>query len=306
MKRLLQIASLAVALTGAAVQAQTPAAKPLSTNWEDLTSADFVKGLARSGGVCMLPIGSVDKFGPAGPLGTNLYLVRLVAQEAAKQEYAVVFPAYFASVTGSDSANPGTISYSPKLRVELLQETIGEMARNGCKKILLVNGHTTNMPFLATFLEDFHQTPHDYVLYYVYGPEFPVFAAQYAKLPKDIQPSAPGVDGHGGEERIAALLAYYPELVHPERGHDEPVTIGHGTANERNTAPKHIASGFVDGVSSSYSGDPSGATAMRGKALVKYVVDRLVGVIKDVKADDKTLEVEKTYIKMRDNPSAGK
>lgn len=311
MKCLLQIAGLAVALAPFAlpVQAQTAVAAPapaLSAKWEDLTSADFVKALKKSSNTCMLPIGSVDKFGPAGPLGTNLYLVRLVALEAAKQDYALVFPTYIGSVATSDSADPGTIAYSPKLRVELLQETISEMARNGCKKILLVNGHTPNMAFLSTFLEDFHQSAHDYALYYVYGPEFPVFAAQYAKLPKDIQPSGPGVDGHGGEERIAALMAYYPDLVHPERAHDEPMTVGHGTANERNEAPKHIASGFVDALSSGYSGDPSHATPARGAALVKYVVDRLAGVLRDVKADSKTLENEKAYIRMRDTPVAGK
>jgi creatinine amidohydrolase len=301
MKRLFHTLAIAMAVASLPAQAQTLPAK-----WEDLTAADFVKALAKSGGTCMLPIGSVDKFGPAGPLGTNLYLVRLVALEAAKQEYAIVFPDYFASVTGSSAALPGTIAYSPHLRVELLQETIGEMARNGCRKILLVNGHTTNMPFLSTFLEDFHQQPHDYALYYIYGPEFPVFASQYAKLPKDIQPSAPGVDGHGGEERIAALLAWYPDLIHLDRAHDEPSSGGHGAANERDIAPRHTASGFVDSVSNGYSGDPSGATVTRGKALVKYVVDRLVLALKDIKADDKTVEVEKTYIRMRDNPSAGK
>ena len=36
-----------------------------------------------------------------------------------------------------------------------------------------------------------------------------------------MQPSKPGVDGHGGEERIAAMLAYYPDLVHLDRAHDE-------------------------------------------------------------------------------------
>jgi creatinine amidohydrolase len=303
MKRSLRIAACAVTLvlTAAISQAQS-----LSPKWEDLTSADFVKALQQSGGVCMLPYGSVEKFGPSGPLGTNLYLARLVALEAAKQEYAVVFPEYFAAITTSTSTLPGTITYSPHLQVELLEETISEMARNGCKKILIVNGHSPNMSFLSTFLDNFHQTPHNYALYYVYGPEFPVFAAQYAKLPAEMQPSKPGVDGHGGEERIAAMLAYYPDLIHLDRAHDEPVDVGHGTANEQTTSPRHIASGFMDALPTGYSGDPSGATVTRGKALVKYVVDRLVTVIKDVKADNKTLEAEKAFTERREDPDATK
>jgi len=282
------------------------AAQTLSPKWEDLTSADFVKALQQSGGVCMLPMGSIEKFGPSGPVGTNLYLARLVALEAAKQEYAIVFPAYFATETGGASTLTGTITYSPHLMMELLEETTSEMARNGCKKILLVNGNSANTTFLAFFLANFNQKPHDYAVYSIYGPEFPVFAAQYAKLPAEMQPSAPGVDGHGGEERIAAMLAYYPDLVHLDRAHDEPTSTGHGTANEQSTLPKHVASGFMDSLPSGYSGDAAGATATRGKALVKYVVDRLVLAIKDVKTDNTTLSVEKQFTERRENPQATK
>src|SRR5579863_6233375 len=97
----------------------------------------------------MLPMGSIEKFGPSGPLGTNLYLARLVALEAAKQEYAIVFPENFASVTTSTSTLPGTIAYSPQLQMQLLQETTSEMARNGCRKVLLVNGHSSNISMIA-------------------------------------------------------------------------------------------------------------------------------------------------------------
>jgi creatinine amidohydrolase len=274
----------------------------LPTKWEDLTSADFVKALKQSGGVCMLPIGSLEKFGPSGPIGTNLYLARLVALEAAKKEYAIVFPDYFASVTASTSTLPGTVAYSQHLILELLDETTREMARNGCKKILLVNGHSSNTSMIAFFLASLMQTPHDYTVYSIYGPEFPVFAAQYAKLPPEMQPSKPGVDGHGGEERISAMLAYYPDLVHLDRAHDEPTTVGHGTATE-GQAPKHIGSGFMDSLPTGYDGDAAGATATRGKALVQYCVDRLVKVIKDVKSDNTTPNVEKDFSKVRETPA---
>ena len=287
-------------LTATLCKAQT-----LSPKWEDLTSADFVKALKQSGGVCMLPMGSIEKFGPSGPLGTNLYLARLVALEAAKQEYAIVFPEYFASADTGSSGLPGAVAYSQHLQLELLQETVSEMARNGCKKVLLVNGHSPNMAMISYFQSNLQLTPHDYVVYSIYGPEFPVFAAQYAKLPKEMQPSGPGVDGHGGEERIAAMLAYYPDLVHLDRAHDEPVELGHGTADE-GSAPKHLGAGFMDSLTTDYSGDAAGATATRGKALVKYCVDRLVKDLRDIKADNKTLENQKLFQKQRENPAAAK
>jgi creatinine amidohydrolase len=295
-KTLLSLALAATLLTTVAH------AQSLSPKWEDLTSADFVKALQQSGGVCMLPMGSIEKFGPSGPLGTNLYLSRLVALEAAKKEYALVFPEFYATITTGASTLAGTINYSTHLQEELLTESIGEMARNGCKKILLVNGNSSNTSFLAFFLNSVNQTPHDYALYTIYGPEFPVFAAQYAKLPKEMQPSAPGVDGHGGEERIAAMLAYYPDLVHLDRAHDEPTSTGHGTANEQGAPPRHLASGFMDSLSSGYTGDAAGATAVRGKALVAYVVDRLVTALQQIKADNTTIQVEKQFFERRESP----
>ena len=38
----------------------------------------------------------------------------------------------------------GTIAYSREMQLALLQETTDEMARNGCKKIIIVNGHGGN------------------------------------------------------------------------------------------------------------------------------------------------------------------
>lgn len=272
-------------------------AQSLSPKWEDLTSADFVKAVQQSGGVCLLPFGSIEKFGPSGPLGTNLYLGRLVTFEAVKQEYAVVFPEYFAAVTSNTSNLPGTITYSAHLQSELLDETTSEMARNGCKKILIVNAHSSNIAFINYFIANFALTPHDYVVYSIYGPEFPVNPAQLAKLPPIMQPSKPGADGHGGEERIAAMLAYYPDLVHLDRAHNEPSESGHGAEQV-----KHVASGFMEALPLGYSGDASGATAARGRALVQNSVDRLVQVIRDVKGDNKTLVVEKAFSERRGNP----
>src|SRR5580704_12779631 len=87
-------------------------AQTLSPKWEDLTSADFVKAIQKADGVCILPMGSIEKFGPSAPVGTNLYLGRIIPLEAVKQEYAVIFPDYFVAQTTDTSTLPGTLRYS--------------------------------------------------------------------------------------------------------------------------------------------------------------------------------------------------
>ena len=113
----------------------------LSTKWEELTAADFRDAISQSKGVCILPFGILEKHGPHLPLGTDLLNVRYASLHAAATEFAVVFPEYYFGQLFEAKHEPGTIAYSRDLQLKLLQETTDEMARNGCKKILIVNGH---------------------------------------------------------------------------------------------------------------------------------------------------------------------
>src|SRR6202521_1854185 len=128
-----------------------PQAK-LSVHWEELTAADFRGAIEKSKGTCLLPFGILEKHGAHLPLGTDLLDVRPSALLAAEQEYAVVFPEYYFGQIFEARHEPGTVAYSTHLQLELLQETTDEMARNGCKKVIIVNGHGGNeslLPFFA-------------------------------------------------------------------------------------------------------------------------------------------------------------
>jgi creatinine amidohydrolase len=111
-------------------------------------------------------------------------------------------------------------------------------------------------------------------------------------------PSKPGADGHGGEERVAALLVDHPELVHVERAHDEPQEPGHG-AEDRNNQPP---AGGLANLPTGYFGDASGATVARGHALMDWATGRLVKFIQQVKADNKTLALQKELYGLEQAP----
>src|ERR1700684_2420883 len=98
----------------------------LSVHWEELTGPDFVTAIGQAQGVCVLPFGIIEKHGPHLPLGTDLINVRFVTVGAAKQEYAVVFPEYYFGQIFEAQHEPGTIAYSAKMQMELLQETTDE------------------------------------------------------------------------------------------------------------------------------------------------------------------------------------
>ena len=295
-------------IAGLSFAATVCSAQTLSPKWEDLTSADFVKAIQKADGVCLLPMGSVEKFGPSAPLGTNLYLGRIIPLEAVKKEYAVIFPEYFVAGTTDTSTLPGTIHYSVNMQLQFLDETTREMARNGCRKIILANGHTGNVAVINLFMGNFADSPHDYAVYYIYSSGFPVTGPQLSQLPPAAQPSKLGADGHGGEERVAAMMAYYPDLIHVDRAHDEPSSSGHGLEGPGGPA-NALPAGSMTTLPNGYSGDASGATAARGQALVNFAVDKLVKFIQSVKADNTTLKVEKEFyqrVEHPENPTAAK
>src|SRR5438270_3104765 len=137
----------------------------LSVHWEELTGADFRDGIRQSQGTCLLPFGILEKHGPHLPLGTDLLNVRYATLHAAQQDYAVVFPEYYFGQIFEAKHEPGTVAYSTQLQLALLQETTDEMARNGCKKVIIVNGHGGNEHLLPFFAQSQLQKPHDYVVY---------------------------------------------------------------------------------------------------------------------------------------------
>src|ERR1700687_32708 len=151
------------------LNAQAASTSKLSVHWEELTAADFREGIYRSQGTCLLPFGILEKHGPHLPLGTDLLDVRSAALPAAEKEYAVVFPEYYFGQIAEARHEPGTIAYSRDLQLSLLHETTDEMARHGCKRIIIVNGHGGNESLLPYFAQTQLDRPHDYVVYIQWG-----------------------------------------------------------------------------------------------------------------------------------------
>ncbi len=128
-------------------------AQKLSPKWEELTGPDFVRAIRQSEGVCLLPFGIIEKHGAHLPLGTDLLDVRFAAMNATEKEYAVVFPEYYFGQIFEAQQQPGTLAYSLQTQLTLLQETVKEVARNRCKKVVIVNGHGGNESLLPLFAQ---------------------------------------------------------------------------------------------------------------------------------------------------------
>jgi len=267
------------------VKAQTK----LSTHWEELTAADFGQAIQQSKGTCLLPFGILEKHGPHLPLGTDLLDVRYASLHAAEQEYAVVFPEYYFGQIFEAKHEPGTIAYSRDIQLRLLQETTDEMSRNGCKKILIVNGHGGNESLLPYFGQSQLEKPHDYVVYVQWG----------ANKEKDNPLHKDKVDMHAGQSETSNMMVARPDLVHLDRANQES-----GADQNHVHLPETVYTGiwwyakFPD----HYSGDGSIASKELGEANMKLWVSTITEAIRAVKADEASLKLQKEFYERSAHP----
>jgi len=277
-----------------ALIAATASAQTLSPHWEDLTAEDFTKALVSSRNTCGLPFGIVEKHGPSGPLGTDLLNVRYTSELAAKQEYTILFPAYYFGQIFEARHQPGTLAYSTRLQLDLLQETVSEMARNGCRKIMIINGHGGNNSLLQFFAQVQLDTPKDYVVYVVSGS-----GGGGAPNPA-AAPSKPGVDGHAGEGEVSNIMAHRPELAHPERAGAES-----GKDLKRLDLPAGVYTGiwWYASFPNHYQGDAAGATAERGKAATEAAAARLAAAIRAIKSDTVAPRLQAEFFEAARHPN---
>jgi creatinine amidohydrolase len=274
-------------LVGTAVHAQQLPAK-----WEELTAADFVKALQAANNTCALPFGILEKHGPAGVLGTDLINVRFSTLKATREEYVIVFPEYYVGQIFEAKHQPGTIAYSTHLQLAMLQETVAEMARNGCQKIAIVNGHGGNTALIQYFAQTQLESPKDYVVYSVSGLGAPQGTAGAG-------PSRPGVDGHAGEGEVSNLMASRPELAHPERSATES-----GADLNRLELPQGVYTGiwWYAKFPNHYQGNSAAATAARGQAATDASAAQIANAFRAIKRDEAAMRLQKEFFERATKP----
>ena len=286
----MKVLNIVAALLALAASRPAVSQAKLSTRWEELTGEEFVQAIHRSQGTCLLPFGILEKHGAHLPLGTDLVNVRHISLSAADQEYVVVFPEYYFGQIFEAKHQPGTIAYSLPLQLQLLQETTDEMARNGCKKVLIVNGHGGNEHLLPLFAQAQMAQPHDYVVY-VLRP----MAKQASGRPEQQDK----VDMHGGESETSRTLISHPDLVHMDRAQNE---------SGKDLARQHLPEGVYTGIwwyarfPNHYSGDGSLATKELGEFDVKTMVGEIVDAVKAIKADQVSPRLQRQFYEDSKHP----
>jgi creatinine amidohydrolase len=265
----------------------------LSFKWEEITSPQFSKAVAIAGGVCVIPMGVIEKHGPHLPLGTDMFEARETAFRAAQKEYAIVFPPYFMGQIFEARHQAGTLAYSNDLLWKMLEETCNELSRNGLKKIILKNGHGGNSSFLQYFCQSQLASRKDYIVVLfregndqVNGPE--IKSLKKAK-----------VDGHAGEEETSMMSVIRPDLVDQE-------AIKSQSGLNQNRLDKmpfgYTGIWWYADYPNHYASDVAQPSKRLGELLLESEAGQLAVLIKYLKNNNTVEELQEEFNKRADNP----
>lgn len=266
-------------------------------HWEELTSDRFEQALTQVEGVCLLPLSCIERHGHHLPLGTDMYIGRELCRRAAELEPAIIFPNFIFTQILEARHCPGTIALEADLIVRLLDNVCREIARNGLRKIVLVNAHGGNYHFLRFFAQAQLQSPRPYVVY-VADPPLP--QAEDAAIAAQWETT---VDGHAGESETSAILVIRPDLV----ARDQLRSDGEGMPLERLKSLSEM--GVYTGIwwyadhPTHYRGDGSPATAEKGERLLAARAQALATAIRLIKQDDETPRLQAEFFAASEKPA---
>jgi len=214
--------------------------------------------LARAGAVLVVPVGATEQHGPHLPLTTDADLAVAVAEAAAEDDpLVVVAPVVAFGSSGEHAGFAGTLSIGREATESVLVE-LARSATSDFAHVVLVCAHGGNAAPLLAALDRLQAEGRSVTGWW---PRW-------------------GGDLHAGRTETSLMLAVDPGRVHlavAVPGDPRPLDV---------LLPL-LESGGVRSVSpSGVLGDPTGATAEEGRALLRRAAADLTGAIARIRAGD--------------------
>lgn len=239
--------------------------------------------------IALVPVGSTEQHGPAGPLGVDAYVAMTLAEDVAQRSGVLCTPPLWFGDSSHHMGFPGTVSIRAETLMLVIRDICRSLARHGFDRIVLINGHKgSNLPGLSSAVRALHEEELPGVLFAVADP---LHLARSA---------SPGIkdtnEHHAGELELSHIEYRYPGLVRTDLLTDAHVDFD------------RVFGGFVgddlfgpapDGVDIMWSGaeqrefaptgsfsSSTGVSADKGRAYHDHIVTRLCELVEWLRGYD--------------------
>lgn len=204
-----------------------------------------------AGAVLLVPVGATEQHGPHLPLSTDTDIAVAIAEEAAGAATGVVVAAAVSYGSSGEHADfAGTLSIGAAVTEQLLVE-LGRSATATFARVLLLSTHGGNAEPVRRAVRLLRDEGRDVR---AWGPRF-------------------GGDAHAGRTETSLMLAIAPGRVRAGAAQ------AGATAPVAELLPALQAHGVRAVSPSGVLGDPAGASAAEGRALLRAAGEQLRGVL---------------------------
>jgi creatinine amidohydrolase/Fe(II)-dependent formamide hydrolase-like protein len=226
--------------------------------------------------VALLPVGALEQHGPHLPLDTDAFDAEYMAHQVAERctdPKPIVMPLIPYGVSYHHDQFSGTISVTNETLSRFVYEIGMCAAQNGIKKLLIINGHGGNGPTLNFAAQMINRDAHIFV---------GVDSGETSDV--DIEAMIDTLnDVHAGEIETSTALATRPHLVKME---EVRKSVPSFSSRYLNFSSKRGVSWYTHThriSTTGVMGDPTKASAEKGKKMWKIIIEHLVDLVETLK-----------------------
>jgi mycofactocin system creatininase family protein len=227
--------------------------------------------------IALLPIGAIEQHGPHLPLDTDAFDADLLARrvaEACSDPKPLVLPLIPYGVSYHHGDFPGTISVGNEALSKMVYDIGMSCARHGVTKLVIVNGHGGNAPTLEFAAQLINRDANIFTAVDT-GETSDVDLAELCETPNDV---------HAGEFETSTSLAVRPDLVRMERAES---FVPDFSSRYLDFSARRSVDWYARTVKISPTGvlgDPTVATADKGRRMWEIMVANLVELVEELKS----------------------
>lgn len=229
----------------------------------DLDSRTVQRKL-RDNPLVIVPVGALEAHGPHLPLGADQIQAEATAEALADRVGALIAPTLAYGYCAGTRPFPGTVSLSLGTLSGLVQELLGELARTGFRRVLILSGHAAQGHMAALREGAEHAVRASPSLRVAVLSDYDFVYELRGKL-------SPATDGHGGLLETSRVMSMRPGSVGPDR-----------PKVEYRYSRFQVGDPTVEEWPESVIGDTSAASAELGQRIQTHVLDRLETTVREL------------------------
>lgn len=247
-----------------------------------------IKEVVKEDRVVLQPVGTIEDHAYHLPIITDVIITDTICRRAAEKipDEVVLMPAQYHGYSPHHMDFPGTITIKGPTFIEYMLDITRSLIHHGFRRILIVNGHGSNAPWLEVVAR----------LTIVEHPDALCGMMSWWDIPEVVEAvnkmrtGSSGSTSHASEAETSMMLELRPDLVDMSKAEKDisyqiSKYFPHGDLIYPSKEPKRVTPKMMPYWSTrsktGAAGDPTLATKEKGRAWIEAGITGLIGVIRD-------------------------